>query len=397
MKLPKILALGWLTLANFIAIPTNAAEIATHAFDSSTFRQITFLEKIGLSKDIAISISNYFSLQNILSNLQSFSSLLNILFVILVISLVVFLRKIINQTPQEEKFINRLRLVPEAITKDSFEFFNKYCKRLSDGTFECSYSDYSKYHSLTKLSLNTALAALWLKIAVVVILLILNAGFLKAYEGLTSANYEIFIDSQLAGGGVLTSSNYTADMSFGEAIAAPRGTSGGGYSETSGISNILDEVSIGISWGNATNLNFGITSTGATEYGYHTLSAYYNGQNGYDITVQGNTPTYSTHSITPIGATAVTPSAGTEQFGINLRGNTVPGVVGADPVGGYGTAVGQYAIINKYAWNPGDIIATSTQMSPETVYTVSVIMNVAPLTPAGSYVTHLLYSMVPKF
>jgi hypothetical protein len=86
------------------------------------------------------------------------------------------------------------------------------------------------------------------------------------------------------------------------------------------------------------------------EYGYHTLTAYYNGDRGYDITVQRSTPTYGAYSITQ-WSTAVTPSAGTEQFGINLRGNTVPGVVGADAVGGSGAAYGQYAVINKFAWN----------------------------------------------
>jgi hypothetical protein len=149
------------------------------------------------------------------------------------------LRKIIQTTPKANRFINSLKLLPDAFKKDSFEFFQKYCTRLQDGTFECSFSDYSRYHRLSRITLHSALITLWVKIVIVIALLALNAGFLKAYDGLVSTNYQIFIDSQLAGGGTITSTNYSAQTSFGEAIAGPKETSGGGYTETTGLSNIF--------------------------------------------------------------------------------------------------------------------------------------------------------------
>jgi hypothetical protein len=101
-------------------------------------------------------------------------------------------------------------------------------------------------------------------------------------------------------------------------------------------------------------------------------------------------------------------SVGTEQFGINLSANNLPGpsgpgVFGANPTQipdstfGFGTAVSDYAISNDFVYISNDTIARSTKSSGVTQYTLSAIANISNVTPGGSYGTSLFINAIPTF
>ena len=255
---------------------------------------------------------------------------------------------------------------------------------------------HQKYRLFTKLGLQGAFLAGLLKIFVVIFIFIIQAGYLKAFEGRVGTNYSIFIDSAVSGGGNLASTTYDMDASFGEAIASSR-TSSNSYNEASGVTALTDEphISFTVDGGLA---SLGVLTNQTTSYNTSTFNVSYNGLSGYDVVLFGTPPTNQAGDvIDPIGGTSDFPTTDTEQFGINLRGNTNPAVVGSDPTGGLGAVVGQYGIVNKYAFNIGDIVATSTVASSRTDYTATIITNISNVTPAGSYIGTLEFSLVPKF
>jgi len=95
--------------------------------------------------------------------------------------------------------------------------------------------------------------------------------------------------------------------------------------------------------------------------------------------------------ISPITSAAAFDST-TEQFGINLVANTSPLVQGAIPSHqpdsnfAYGEAAPGYNTADLYQYNAGDIIARSvTRGYGETDYTLSYLLNVTTVTPAGLY------------
>ena len=95
------------------------------------------------------------------------------------------------------------------------------------------------------------------------------------------------------------------------------------------------------------------------------------------------------------GAASTTPSV--EEFGINVKANTLPSVMGANPLNSPdnsfadGTAATGYEIANQFKYGIGETIARSalTPTNPavgQTNYTVSYIAKSKPLTAAGRYV-----------
>ena len=108
---------------------------------------------------------------------------------------------------------------------------------------------------------------------------------------------------------------------------------------------------------------------------------------GYVVQIYGTTPTHDTHSIDAMAATN-TSQAGVEQFGINLVANTSPASFGANPNNGqfgYGSVMSNYATPDNFRYVSGETIARATKNSGVTVYTISYVVNVAPLTPGGTY------------
>ena len=111
--------------------------------------------------------------------------------------------------------------------------------------------------------------------------------------------------------------------------------------------------------------------------------------NGYVLQITGDSPKYAGHNLaTPSSPTSAT--AGSEQFGINVAANTSPNV-GASPVQvpsdqfSFGRAETGYDTPNQFKYSNGDIVARSDTESGRTDYTISFIVNISNMTPAGRY------------
>ena len=88
---------------------------------------------------------------------------------------------------------------------------------------------------------------------------------------------------------------------------------------------------------------------------------------------------------------------GSNQFGINLRANSLP-AVGNDPEGtGTGTPQAGYSAPNQYKFQNGDNIASSPIPSDYNRLTVSYLVNVGSSQPPGVYATTVTYLGVADF
>jgi hypothetical protein len=126
----------------------------------------------------------------------------------------------------------------------------------------------------------------------------------------------------------------------------------------------------------------------------------YNGS-GYNIQLTGDPPTQAVHTI-PGLASPTTSQTNVEQFGVNLKNNATPDI-GADPVQipdntfSYGVPAPDYDTADLFKYVDGDIIAQSTTASGETQYTLSYILNINELTPAGRYAAEISVVVSAKF
>jgi hypothetical protein len=116
---------------------------------------------------------------------------------------------------------------------------------------------------------------------------------------------------------------------------------------------------------------------------------------GYAVSVNGNTMTSGNNFIPGVG-TLSTSQIGQSQFGINLRANSTPSV-GADPSGGSGIPTANYNSPNRFTFNSGEVIASSTFVSDNEKYTVSYIVNINTAQPIGIYNTTLTYLCTATF
>lgn len=207
----------------------------------------------------------------------------------------------------------------------------------------------------------------------------------------SSTNYsvnEVFFGS----GGDLNdcSANYCAKNSVGELNVGK--ASSANYSQQAGFNQERDPSLTLSVMGGVTDL--GVLSTGSAKTTTSTFSIKSYLASGYSAQIVGAPPTNSlpTHPQLHALTTPTASSAGTEQFGINLVANTSPTTFGSAPVQvpdstfSFGTAASGYNTANLYKYNSGDVIASSSQSSGETDYTISYIFNIGSLTPAGIYV-----------
>ncbi len=141
-------------------------------------------------------------------------------------------------------------------------------------------------------------------------------------------------------------------------------------------------------------IDMGIIEPGTPGTGTATFTARAYLNDVYVIVSPRDSPTLEggTEMIDPI-TTAAAFDANAEQFGMNLVANTSPVVQGANPAlqpnstFAYGEAATGYDTADLYQYNQGDIIAQSVDRGyGETQYTISYIMNVTAVTPAGRYV-----------
>jgi hypothetical protein len=127
------------------------------------------------------------------------------------------------------------------------------------------------------------------------------------------------------------------------------------------------------------------------------LLARTNAQYGYSISVTGRTMTAGIHEI-PALTTPTESAQGLGQFGFNLVANSQPSV-GANPAGPGTNAVvsSDYAQANKYLFRDGDILVSSSGVTPTRKFTASYIVNVSAAQNPGIYTTTLSYLCLAGF
>ncbi len=121
-----------------------------------------------------------------------------------------------------------------------------------------------------------------------------------------------------------------------------------------------------------------------------------NAGSGYSITMNGTTLTSGGNTVTALG-TPTASSQGSEQFGINLRANTVP-VIGSNPDGsGTGAPTTDYNTVDNFKFVTGNSIASNGGADLFRRFTVSYIANITTATEPGSYSTVLTYICTATF
>jgi hypothetical protein len=123
--------------------------------------------------------------------------------------------------------------------------------------------------------------------------------------------------------------------------------------------------------------------------------------NGYFVQVTGDPPKYGGHTLSTPASPALS-QPGSEQFGINVVANSSPNV-GANPVQvpsgdfSFGQAYSGYNTANRFQYNSGDTVASSSVASGQTEYTISMIVNISNLTPAGHYSGDFAAVVIPMY
>jgi hypothetical protein len=225
----------------------------------------------------------------------------------------------------------------------------------------------------------------WLRGILVVWLALGSATLVQAAS--SSSNFKI--DEDFVGGGGLTtesSASFQAGESIGDVAVGQSSSTNfqinGGYTTTS------DPALTFIVTGNTPN--FGPLSTGLTNFATSTFRVINYTSYGYIVTIGGTTPVNAAYSYSiPALATPTSPAAGTEQYGINLVANTGFGTdptQSPDATFSFGVAQSpDYNQPNKFKFVSGDTIASAPKSSGATDFTISHILNVKTLSPAGTY------------
>lgn len=110
---------------------------------------------------------------------------------------------------------------------------------------------------------------------------------------------------------------------------------------------------------------------------------------GYVMQIAGASPSQGSHNLARLTSPS-TSQPGTEQFGINMVANNTP-AIGADPVdvptgGTAGDVIpDNYLSPDHFMYTDGDIVAQSANGNSDTLYTLSMIINVSNVTPGGRY------------
>ncbi len=222
---------------------------------------------------------------------------------------------------------------------------------------------------------------------VFVIIGMLGCEALPAYAQSQASNNYRFDESTVGAGGLLqsTSANFTGtsaigDLAIGNSASANFQTNSG--SQTPPDPALSFQVISGLA--NFGSFTASSTSTATTTFAVANYTTY-----GYVVQVFGPPPTNGAHSIDAMTATN-TSQSGVEQFGINLVANTSPTSFGANPNNGqfgFGSVMPNYATPDNYRYVSGETVARAVKNSGVTIYTISYIANVAPLTPGGQYTT----------
>ena len=192
-------------------------------------------------------------------------------------------------------------------------------------------------------------------------------------------------ESILGGGGLVSESS--AHLQAGESIGdiGTGNSSSANLSLNSGYTTTSDpSLSLNVIDG---TLSFGAFSPGQTAVATSRFSISNYTSYGYTVQIVGTPPTNGNHTIKAM-TTSNASQVGTEQYGINLVANTSPQAFGTNPdngISGFGLAAPGYSTSNYYQYIDGNTVAYAGKSSGTTIYTVSHIINVTPLTPGGQY------------
>lgn len=215
-----------------------------------------------------------------------------------------------------------------------------------------------------------------------------------------SANYGVS-EVQFGSGGELRacSTTYCSKQSVGEStVGNTRSTN---YQAQGGLNTNREpllEVNV-----TGTSVNLGLLDPATTAKGSVGFSVKSYLASGYNVYIGGTSPKIKTngHVLAPM-TTATTSQPGQEQFGINLKQNTIP-VIGTDPVQvpssvfSFGVPAAGYNTANTYKFIAGDLIAQSASSSGQTDYTMAVIANIGTITDGGLYTGRLVVNVLPTF
>jgi hypothetical protein len=143
-------------------------------------------------------------------------------------------------------------------------------------------------------------------------------------------------------------------------------------------------------------VNFGELSSTTTKADKSEMVVATNAAFGYGIFLGGSTMNSGTSTIPALTASDVS-RPGTSQFGINLAANTSPPVGNSASGPGNGDVDPEYAIVDRFRFNPGEQLASGPGVSDYRKFTVSYIANIAKSQPAGIYVSTLTYICMANF
>lgn len=156
-------------------------------------------------------------------------------------------------------------------------------------------------------------------------------------------------------------------------------------------------VAVDCSSANGSQLNFGVLSSQQVRYLSSEFSGATNDVAGFSTSITGVTMT-SGNNIIPALLAAQPSQAGVSQFGMNLRGNSLP-IVGQDPQGvglSSSVALAPYNTPNLFAFT-NQVITNSPLPTDFTKFTASYIVNVSSSQKPGIYNTTLTYIATAAF
>lgn len=228
-------------------------------------------------------------------------------------------------------------------------------------------------------------------------MVIVIGGTGTAYAVTSSSNNYQMTESQFGTSDKSCSGRYCAEASIGEATdAKPSGAGNAKFEDITNNEPLLDMI---IEPGES-NLGVLTTQKTATKITSIKVRSYLIG-GGYALQIIGDPPKFNGHTLD----TPTTPSdskPGTEQFGMNAVANTTP-VLGANPVQVpdgqriFGIAAPGYDAPNKFKYVSGDTIGRGVTDSGRTDYTLSMIVNISNVTPAGKYSGDFMAVVIPVY
>lgn len=204
----------------------------------------------------------------------------------------------------------------------------------------------------------------------------------------SSTNYSIE-ESFIGPGGLLDagSSNYSLRASLGDTGVGNSASANyqiyGGYTTT-------DQEYLEV-FVPASVIDMGVQDPSSTSTGSGTFYVRSYLAHGYVVTTASDPPTNANGDVIDGMSTRAAPTTGQEEFGINLVANTILGGFGNNPnqipdnTFSFGYAASDYDVPDEFKYVADDVVAQSDSSSGVTEYTISYVMNIEPLTPAGLY------------